>query len=620
MTILHASPDASPNSSAATEVRKAIILAAGSGQRLRPLTDNLPKCLVEVEGEPILFRTLGTLAQYGVREVVIVVGHCADQVMAAVGKSFKGIDVKFVQAPQYETTNNIVSLWEARAHCDEDLLLIEGDVIFEGEALRRLLAGQGNVMAVAPYRSWFSGTVVRKTDDGKVTSMILGADQGTSFDYADAFKTVNIYRLDGKFLRDRYIPALSAAVEQGNVSVYYESVFKDLIATGEVEFQAVNVGDRLWYEVDDYDDLETAAYIFASPAERFERVQRLHGSYWRYGFKDHSYLYNLYFPPEEMLAQFHQDLRNIVTNYPVGQAELTRLVANWTAAPAEQHVVANGASELIKILGRDHAARVTIPVPSFNEYENVVEPSNLNRFYLDQTSFDLDVESFAAAAIRARSDAAVVVTPNNPTALSVPRDALLYLAERLRAHDCRLIVDESFIEFSDAGAEASLQLELDANPNLVIVKSMSKVFGIAGLRLGYLLSADTDLVESVRRELPIWNVNGLGEAFLRSLGRFRRQFDASCERVKADRNELYTMLLDVPGIQPFKPDANFVFCRLEHPALTGPDLVKRLFFEHNILTKDCAGKSMQDGDRYVRIASRTSDENRQLVEALRRLD
>ena len=620
VTVLHAAPDAPRRFPAGPEVRKAIILAAGTGQRLRPLTDNLPKCLVEVEGEPILFRTLNTLAQYGIREVVIVVGHCADQVIEAVGHNFKGIDIKFVRAPQYDTTNNIVSLWEARQHCDEDLLLIEGDVIFEGEALRRLLAYDGNAMAVAPHRSWFSGTVIRQSADGKVTSMILGADQGTSFDYTDVFKTVNIYRLDGRFLREHYVPALSAEIARGNVDVYYESVLKDLIATGAAEFQAVDVGDRLWYEVDDYDDLETAGYIFASPAERFERVQRLHGGYWRYGFKDHSYLYNLYFPPDEMLSQFHQDLRNIVTNYPVGQAELMRLVANWTAAPVEQHAVANGASELIKILGCDHTARLTIPVPSFNEYESVVAPANLNRFYLDQTSFDLDVEAFAAAAIRARSSAAVVVTPNNPTSLSVPRAALLYLAEQLRAHDCLLVVDESFIEFSGAGAESGLQPALDANPNLVIVKSMSKVFGIAGLRLGYLLSANTALVESVRRKLPIWNVNGLGEAFLRSLGRFRRQFEASCDRVKADRDDLYEMLLTVPGIQPFKPDANFVFCRIEHPALTGPDLVKRLFFEHNTLTKDCAGKSMQEGDRYIRIASRTPEENRQLVEALRRLD
>ena len=620
MTALKRPQEGASRLPASLDLRKAIILAAGSGQRLRPLTDGLPKCLVEIEGEPILLRTLASLAQYGIREVVIVVGHCSDQVIAAVGKRRDGLDIKFVHAPDYETTNNISSLWEARACCDEDLLLIEGDVIFEGEVLRRVLAAEGNAMAVASYRSWYSGTVVRKSEGGGVTEMSLGADQGKAFDYDDAFKTVNIYRLQKRFLQDYYVPALSAEVARGNVGVYYESVLRDLIAAGRADFDAVDVGDRLWYEVDDHDDLEAAAYLFASPDERFERVQSLHGGYWRYGFSDHSYLYNLYFPPEEMLSHFQQDMRNIITSYPVGQTELCRLLANWTSAPAAQHAVANGASELIKILGRELAGGVTVAVPSFNEYESVLPPGQLNRFHFEPPAFELDVEAFAAAAIRSRSGAAIVVSPNNPTSLSVPREALLDLAARLRGHDCTLFVDESFVDFSKGGREASLQPDLEANPNLVIIMSMSKVFGIAGLRLGYLLSADTALVERVRGQLPIWNINGLAEAFLRSLGRYRRQFSASCDRVKADRDELYEMLLDLPGLQPLPPDANFIFCRIEHPALAGPDLVRRLFAEHNILTKDCADKSMQDGDRYLRIASRTPAENRRLVEVLRRLD
>jgi threonine-phosphate decarboxylase len=244
----------------------------------------------------------------------------------------------------------------------------------------------------------------------------------------------------------------------------------------------------------------------------------------------------------------------------------------------------------------------------------------LTRFYLDPVTFELDVEAFAKRTIQARSRAAIVVTPNNPTALSVSRAELLFLAERLHRHNILLVVDESFIDFAKDGTENTIQPFLEQFPNIVLIKSMSKVFGIAGLRLGYLLCSDLQVVESVRNALPIWNINGLGEAFLRTIGRYRGEFLASCERVKADRDELYEMLRCLPGIAPLQPDANFLLAKIEHPGLTGADLVQRLFQSHNILIKDCAGKSMQDADRYLRIASRTPAENRKLVEALKRLD
>ena len=601
-------------------LRKAIILAAGSGQRLRPLTNSQPKCLVPVGGESILFRTLSTLVQYGIREAVIVIGHEGQKIIEAAREAFPELQFTFVWAKQYETTNNIRSLWEARDHCDEDLLLIESDVVFEGEVLRRLLEVDGNAMAIAPHRSWLSGTVVRLSQDSNVTSMHLGSDQDAAFRYDDTFKTANIYRLEKRFLAETYMPAVCVEVAQGNVDSYYESVLRDLLDTGRAEFKGVDVGDRLWYEIDDQKDLKAAEKLFAPPEQRLDGVLKLHGSYWRYGFTDHSYLYNLHFPPDEMLQLFQQDLRDIITNYPVGQDELCSLVSDWTGAPAGQITVANGASELIKILGRELDGPLTIPVPSFNEYENVLQPELLNRFYLDQTSFDLDAEAFAASAIRSQSKMAIVVTPNNPTSLSVPKEDLLYLAAKLRAHNCILVVDESFVEFSCSGLDQSVQPDLAEYENLVLMKSMSKVFGIAGLRLGYALSSDSRVTEQFRREIPIWNINGLAEAFLRSIGDFKQEFFDSCERVKADRDELYHLLMATPGIEPYKPDANFVFAKINHEALTGPDLVKRLFVEQNILVKDCAGKSMKDADRFVRIASRTPSENKRLVEAFRRLD
>ena len=601
----------------ASPVRRAVILAAGIGSRLRPLTAEVPKCLVEVDGQLILLRALRALAAQGVSEAVIVVGYQADAIRSRVGARFAGLDIRYVDAPRYATTNNICSLWDAREYCDEDILLLEGDVVFDDEVLERLLRQPGSSIAVAPHVRGLSGTVVRLDCRGRVDAFVLGAEQDDHFDASHAFKTVNISLLRGPLLREQVLPELCRKVESGQVHEYYETVFRDLVADGSIDdLLGVDVSASRWYEVDDHRDLDIAEFSFLDGDAQYDRIQELHGSYWRYGFVDHSYLYNLHFPHEAMLRGFRDELSEIVTSYPVGQHELARLVADWTAADPEQLVVANGGAELIKVLGEHVVTRLTIPVPSFNEYENVLGPGQLNRFPLDPVTFQLDIEAFADSAIRSGSNIAVLVTPNNPTALSVDRADVLRLADRLREHDCRLIVDESFIEFSRTGRAGSVESAVDAHPNLVVLKSMSKVFGIAGLRIGYLLTADREFAESVRAHLPIWNVNGLAEAFLRSVGRYRREFEASCELVRDTARELYKQLGELPGIEPLEPDANFVFCRIITPGVTGPELARRLYVTHNLLIKDCASKSMPDGDRFLRIASRTSGENRRLVEAL----
>jgi histidinol-phosphate/aromatic aminotransferase/cobyric acid decarboxylase-like protein len=331
---------------------------------------------------------------------------------------------------------------------------------------------------------------------------------------------------------------------------------------------------------------------------------------------DHAFLYNLYFPPEPVFAHFRNHLHALVLNYPVAQGSLADMVGTLINQPPERIAVSNGASELIRIIASLVTRRLIIPVPTFNEYEEVMPEVQLVRFALDPPSFQLDVDAFAEEAAHCEASIAVVVTPNNPTSLLVPKSDLCRLAEKLDRQNCTLVVDESFIDFYREPERETLINELDTYQNLVILKSMSKAFGIGGLRLGYLVTANCEIAEKVRSKLPIWNINGLAEAFLRLAPRYRREFDKSCIKVRMDRDDLYQRLNSIRGMTAYRPDANFVFCRLPDGAPSGPDVTRALFVEHNILIKHCAGKTMPDSDRYLRIASRTEAENGKLVEAL----
>ena len=354
---------------------------------------------------------------------------------------------------------------------------------------------------------------------------------------------------------------------------------------------------------------------YSTIEERYDFVSSQHGGYWRHDFIDHNYLYNLYFPPEEFFNHLTRHIHQLVLNYPIAQRDLAGLVGDLIDQPPERLVVGNGAAELIKIIA-GMGRKLIVPVPSFNEYANAAPAGSVVEFALEAPSFQLDVDKFADEAIRCQAGLAVVVSPNNPTSLLVPKVELIRLLQKLAEHDCMLIVDESFIDFAGKRDQETLVTELDSYPNLVIFKSMSKAYGICGIRIGYMLTANADFAAQVRQGLHIWNINGFAEEFLRLAPQYRREFSDSCAQVMADRDHFYEQLQTIPQMTVYRPDANYIFCRLPDHAASGPQVTKALFIEHNIYVKHCRGKTMEEADRYLRIASRTQAENRKLVEAL----
>ncbi len=355
---------------------------------------------------------------------------------------------------------------------------------------------------------------------------------------------------------------------------------------------------------------------YTTQAEKFEFISDQHGGYYRHDFIDHAYLYNLYFPPQSIFTRLKDKIQDLVLNYPVAQNDLAELVSRIIDQPAKRIVVGNGAAELIKILSAHISRKLIVPVPSFNEYANAAPAGGVIEFPLTFPSFELDVDKFAAEVIKRRADVAVVVTPNNPTSMLIPKTDLIRLAKKIKNHNCMLIVDESFLDFADKPEQLSLQHEIKDYPNVAIFKSMSKAFGICGLRIGYMLTANENFAKAVRDGLHIWNINGFAEEFLRLLPDYKEEFIKSCKQVRTDRDNLYKKLCDIKGMNVFKPDANFIFLRLPDKAMSALKITKELFIKHNIYIKDCAGKTQPDSDRYLRIASRTEAENNKLVAAL----
>ncbi|MDA9489029.1 pyridoxal phosphate-dependent aminotransferase [Bradyrhizobium sp. CCBAU 11361] len=349
----------------------------------------------------------------------------------------------------------------------------------------------------------------------------------------------------------------------------------------------------------------------------FDLINRFPGGYWRYDVKDFVLLVNPYFPPQAFLDELKDALPRLITCYPSPNVQMVQLLADAVKIPANNLVICNGVAELIPILLGRLGMRIAVPVPTFNPYETTALPGRLSRFILPAPDFELDVHCYAEFARTNGVDGAVVISPNNPTSRMVPYADLLYLASALRAQQQLLLIDESFIEFSEVGRSASLENHLLEFPNVIVLKSLGKIYGTCGLRIGYAASANAKTMNEIRAALPTWNVNTFAEFFLSKLPHLAHAAEQSWMRVGSDRNKLYAELRSIDGMRVLKPDANFVFCELPPHWPDGDVIASKLLKDGRILIRHNGGKTLQNGKRFLRIASRTEDDNKFLVEALK---
>lgn len=584
-----------------------VILAAGLGLRLDPLTQQIPKCLVEVNGTPIIINALKNLTRYKLSRIVIVIGHLGDTVKNKLGKSFNGVPIEYVKNTVYDKTNNVYSLWLARKYLDQDTLLMEGDVYFEAKAVTPLFSEPVQNIALLDHaQSYTDGTMVEINENLEIHKMIPARDQGADFNYAGKYKTVNIYSFTKAYLKDIFLPTLNVYIKTQGREAYYELIIGALIFLGRSKIKAVLVKDAKWVEIDDFVDLERAENLFIKPTQLYKKVDQVFGGYWKYDFSDFSYLYNLYFPAQPLLKELQLNMKKLICNYPSGQKELIEKLANWVKIDARYLAIGNGASELISILKRTALKRMTIPVPTFNEYHDDLKNDQVNYYYTEPNDFILDLDAFIKSINKSKSNIAVLINPDLPSGqLLEPKD-IVYLLKKL-SHLDAFILDESFIDFSFTKDTISLLPKFEKYKNLVIIHSLSKELGVPGLRLGYAASANTKIIKNLQAEVPIWNINGMAEYFLTILPKYRKVYQESCKKVMQDRNYFFNKLLKIKDIKAYKSSGNYILVKLTGKQKSDA-LKKHLFVHDNILIKDCSNKKGLEEKKYIRLAVRTKSE------------
>ncbi|WP_026488808.1 aminotransferase class I/II-fold pyridoxal phosphate-dependent enzyme [Butyrivibrio sp. XBB1001] len=598
---------------------QAIILAAGMGKRLKELTANNTKCMVKVNGVSLIQRMLEQLDKRYLSRIVIVVGYRGQDLIDFIGTLGINTPITYINNPIYDKTNNIYSLALAKDWLrKEDTLLFESDLIFEDAVLDEIINDPRQTLAlVDKYESWMDGTCIKIGSDDSIEAFVPGKRFKFS-EIKDYYKTVNIYKFSKHFSETHYVPFLEAYQSALGENEYYEQVLRVITMLDDPEIKAKRLSGQLWYEIDDIQDLDIAQSMFIPDEDqRVKLLQGRYGGYWRYPkLMDFCYLVNPYFPPERMKDELRANFDTLLTEYPSGMRVNSLLAAKNFGVHQENILVGNGAAELIKSLMEHFDGKLGIIRPTFEEYAHRYDKDMVLAYWPGNDCYTYTVDDITSFFEDKDISNLVLINPDNPSGNYIPYADILKLISWTKQKGIKLVIDESFADFSDELNNTLLDQQLlDDNKHLFVMKSISKSYGVPGLRLGVLASGNQEVIEDMKKDVAIWNINSFGEFYMQISEKYKKDYVAALEKFREERKRYTEGLSKNKHLRVIPSQANYVMAEVLG-GMSAEALTRTLIVKHNILIKNLSPKMDVNNRQYIRLAVKTKEEDNAIIAAL----
>ena len=604
---------------------QAIILAAGMGKRLGELTKDNTKCMLPVNGVRLIDRMLTHFSELNLNKVIIVVGYEGAKLMNHIGKRYDDkLKIEYVNNPIYDKTNNIYSLALAKKYMlEDDTLLLESDLIFEKSMLDLILEHPyPNIALVAKYETWMDGTMVQISEEHDILNFI----PKKSFRYTDIdtyYKTCNIYKFSKEFAINQYVPFLEAYTKAMGNNEYYEQVLRVITALDKCDLKALPISSEKWYEIDDIQDLDIAETLFAEDKDLLGKYNSRYGGYWRFPqLKDYCYLVNPYYPSSRMKDELKANFDILLSNYPSGMYVNSLLAGKYFGICQDYVAVGTGATELIKNYVENHIkGNIGIIFPTFEEYPNRAVAERIVRYIPDNADFSYTAQDIQNYYSDKEVSTILIINPDNPSGNFIKISDILSLIKWASTRGIKIIIDESFVDFTDDFSNNSLLHNsiLEEHPNLVVVKSISKSYGVPGLRLGIIATSDKENIAKIKKEVSIWNINSFAEFYMQIFSKYENDYTLACHRFIEERSIFFKELKEISFLRVIPSQANYFLCEVSD-RYSAKELSEILLRKYNILIKDCGTKSAFSGKNYIRIAIRNREDNAYFVKSLKELD
>ena len=564
-----------------------LIPAAGMGSRLGRLTTHIPKCMIKINGETLIERTLKSVEHLNITRIIMITGHKSEVLKAHIASLNLSKPVIFIHNENYASSNNIVSVAMAECYLSEmDTVLVESDLIFDPLLIENLIAERQTKVVLAPFEPHMDGTVVT-IRSGK---MYFGNHREIQPEFK-YFKTVNIYQFTKEFSSEIFIPLLKIYLGQKLFDSYYETPLK---LVGEINSASIQpeITNLDWFEIDDVNDKDLAENMFST--DRMTDTHSRYGGFWRFpNARDFTYLSNPFFPNKDFIDEIRSEVGKLIHHYPSSQKINSNLMSAILDVDPKFTTVGNGGSELIKML-MTRFEKSYILSPTFKEYENrsqkPIQIDNLSQIQNDVNS------------------CVIIVNPNNPNGQLLKYDSILEkIKEFPKVH---FIIDESFMDFAVTSQSLLSEDTIKRYDNLIILKSIGKSHGIGGLRLGAIVTSD----ESIHADLPpIWNINSIAEFYMQRFKKYEKHYFKSLDLVKESRKQMEAELASILNIQIEPSQGNFVYLELEKNLATK---IQNTLFEEGFIIKPIELTSSKSA---LRIAVRSGYENSLLTAKVKKL-
>ena len=471
---------------------------------------------------------------------------------------------------------------------------------------------------VDKYESWMDGTCVKLDEYDNIVAFV----PGKSFDFKEKeeyYKTVNIYKFSKHFSQDIYVPFLEAYCSALGENEYYEQVLRVITMLDTPGIKGMRLSGQKWYEIDDEQDLDIATTLFAPDDEtRINLMHKRYGGFWRYpGLLDFCYLVNPYYPPKKLKDELRASFDTLLTEYPSGMGVNSLLAAKNFGVHKDNIIVGNGAAELIKSLMESFSGKTGVIRPTFEEYPNRYSVEDEVVFTPSNDNYTYSVEELIEFYTCNKVDNIIIINPDNPSGNYLKKEEILRLIKWTDGQGIKLVVDESFADFSDEPDNSLIEQKfIETYRRLYVMKSISKSYGVPGLRLGILVSSDTEAIAAMKKDVAIWNINSFGEYYLQVAEKYKKDYAAAMDKFRVERKRFYNELEQISGIRVIPSQANYFMIEITN-GMTAKELMIKLFKNHYLLIKDLTSK-LHDGKQYIRIAIRNDVDNNKMIEALKK--
>lgn len=346
-----------------------------------------------------------------------------------------------------------------------------------------------------------------------------------------------------------------------------------------------------------------------------------YGGYWRFpDMLDYCYLVNPYFNRSGIIKEMQDFFPTLVAEYPSGMNVNSMLASECWNVKQEYIIPGNGAAELIKLLMEHLEGKVGVVRPTFEEYPNRMSAERVVTFVPQNSDFRYDADDLIEFFGNNAVENILLINPDNPSGNFIPMEGIIKLAQWTKDNGIKFILDESFVDFSEDYANNSFisnQL-LETFPNVCVMKSISKSYGVPGLRLGILCSANTEMIQRMKKQVSIWNINSFAEFFMQIYPKYRADYQKACDQFIATRNDFERELQQIPFIHVMPSQANFFFLEVL-PPYKPKQLCAILLKKYKILASACLAKKGIEPDKYMRIAVRSHKDNERFIKALKEL-